>query len=153
MILLFYHQAARNASGMPMDEFQQEAAYIQNNPSEFADFSIPWSISLSYSLRFSRFKSFSNPKSYETTFNQDVNWNGDVNLTPKWKIGMSGSYNISKKELGLLSMNLSRDLHCWQMSIAISPVGRYKFFTINISPKSSLLRDIKVNRTRYFYDM
>jgi hypothetical protein len=147
------NQTARNTTGMPMDELQQEAAYIQNNPSEFADFSIPWSVSLSYSLRFSRYKSFNNPKSYETTFNQDVNWNGDVNLTPKWKIGMSGSYNISKKELGLLSMNLSRDLHCWQMSIAISPVGRYKFFTINISPKSNLLRDIKVNRTRYFYDM
>ena len=140
-------------NGMPMDEYQQEAAYIQKNASEFADFSIPWSVSFSYSLRFYRNISFTNPGKYTTTTNQDFNWNGDVNLTPKWKIGMSGSYNISLKELGVLSMNLSRDLHCWQMSVSISPVGRYKFFTINISPKSSLLRDIKVNRTRYFYDL
>ena len=94
-----------------------------------------------------------NPGKFETNFNQDVNWNGSVNLTPKWKIGASGSYNISLKEIGVLSMYLSRDLHCWQMSINLAPVGRYKFFTINISPKSSLLRDIKVNRTRYFYDL
>ncbi len=140
-------------TGMPMDEYQQEAAYIQKNASEFADFSIPWSVSFSYSLRFFRNLSPINPTKFTTTVNQDFNWNGDMNLTPKWKIGMSGSYNISLKELGVLSMNLSRDLHCWQMSVSISPVGRYKFFTINISPKSSLLRDIKVNRTRYFYDL
>lgn len=140
-------------TGMPMDEYQQEAAYIQKNASEFADFSIPWSVSFSYSLRFFRNLSPTNPSKFTTTVNQDFNWNGDINLSPKWKIGMSGSYNISLKELGVLSMNLSRDLHCWQMSVSISPVGRYKFFTINISPKSSLLRDIKVNRTRYFYDL
>jgi hypothetical protein len=140
-------------TGMPMDEYQQEAAYIQRNASEFADFSIPWSVSFSYSLRFFRNLSPANPSKFTTTINQDFNWNGDINLSPKWKIGMSGSYNISLKELGVLSMNLSRDLHCWQMSVSISPVGRYKFFTINISPKSSLLRDIKVNRTRYFYDL
>jgi len=140
-------------TGMPMDEYQQEAAYIQKNASEFADFSIPWSVSFSYSLRFYRNLSPTNPSKFTTTINQDFNWNGDINLTPKWKIGMSGSYNVSLKELGVLSMNLSRDLHCWQMQVSISPVGRYKFFTINISPKSSLLRDIKVNRTRYFYDL
>ena len=68
-------------------------------------------------------------------------------------IVLSGSYNITQKELGLLSINLSRDLHCWQMNINMSPVGKYRFFSINISPKSSMLRDIKVNRTRYFYDL
>ena len=38
------------------------------------------------------------------------------------------------------------------MAINISPVGRYKFFNLTISPKSGLLRDLKVNRTRYFVD-
>ena len=66
---------------------------------------------------------------------------------------MSGSYNLTLKEIGVLTMNLSRDLHCWQMSVVLSPIGKYRFFTINISPKSSMLRDIKVNRTRYFYDL
>ncbi len=140
-------------NGMPMEEYQREASYMANNPGEFADFSIPWSVNFSYSLRFFRSRNFSNPGTYTTTFNQDLNFNGDLNLTPKWKLGVSGSVNITKKELGVMTMNVSRDLHCWQMSIVISPVGRYKFFTINISPKSSLLRDIKVNRTRYFFDL
>ena len=145
------NQTIRN-SGMPLDEYQQEASYMANNPNEFADFSIPWSVNFSYSLRFFRSRNFGT-SGFNTTFNQDVNFNGDINLTPKWKLGMSGNFNITEKELGVMTLNISRDLHCWQMSIVVSPVGKFKFFTINISPKSSMLRDIKVNRTRYFYDL
>lgn len=142
-----------NMGDMPLDEFQQEAVYMNNNPGEFVDFSIPWSIDFSYSLRFSRTRSFVNPGKFDKTVSQDVNWNNSVNLTPKWKIGINGSYNITQKEIGVLSMYLSRDLHCWQMAINMAPVGRYRFFTITINPKSPMLRDIKVNRTRYFFDL
>lgn len=141
-----------DASGFPLNDYEQEAAYIRDNPAEFADFSIPWSIDFSYSLRFNRQRK-PDYSGFETKFYQDVNWNGSVNLTPKWKIGLNGFYNITTKEIGTISMYLSREMHCWQMAINISPVGKYKFFTINISPKSGLLRDLKVNRTRYFYDL
>ena len=140
-----------NNSGMPLDEYQQELAYISNNPGEFVDFSIPWDISFGYSFRYNKFR---NPNiiGFSNTINQDVNWNSSVNLSPKWKIGLNGFYNISEKELGTISMFLSREMHCWQMAINISPVGRFKFFNLTISPKSGLLRDLKVNRTRYFID-
>ncbi len=142
-----------NTGDMPLDEYQREAAYINANPNEFVDFNSPWNVDFGYSLRFARSPSYSNPGTFNTTVNQDLNWHGNFNLTPKWKAGMSGSYNVTLKEMGVLSLNLSRDLHCWQMTITMSPIGRYKFFSININPKSSILRDIKVNRTRYFYDL
>lgn len=141
-----------DASGLTLDEYQQEAAYIRENPGEFADFSIPWSIDLSYSLRFGRERT-SDYKSFKTNFYQDINWNASANLTPKWKLGVNGSYNLSDNQIGLISMYMSREMHCWQMNINISPVGRYKFFSINISPKSGLLRDLKINRTRSFYEL
>lgn len=140
-------------NNIPLDEYQQEATYIKNNPSEFVDFKTPWSADISYSLRFIKTPSYVVPGTFQTTFNQDINWNGNISLTPKWKVGMSGFYNITGKQLGMLSLNLSRDLHCWQMAIVISPVGKYRFFTININPKSGILRDLKVNRTRYFFDL
>jgi hypothetical protein len=66
---------------------------------------------------------------------------------------VNGFFNITEAELGTLSMFLSREMHCWQMAINISPVGKFKFFNISISPKASLLRDLKVNRTRSFVDL
>ena len=137
---------------MTLDEYQQEAAYVQNNPGEFADFSIPWSVDLTYSMRFSRgFDPIR--KGFKTSLSQDINWNASTNLTPRWKLGMTGYYNIKTKELGTITMYLTRELHCWQISINISRSPTYKFFTINISPRSSMLRDLKINRTRYFYDL
>ena len=139
-------------TGMPLDEYQTEAAYIGNNPAEFTDFSIPWSFNFSYSLRFQRDRK-PDYSGFYTNIYQDMNWNSTLSLTPKWQLGINGFYNISQKELGTLSVSIAREMHCWQMAVNVSPVGRYRFFNITISPKSNLLRDIKVNRTRYFYDL
>jgi hypothetical protein len=137
------------AGGFGYDEYQQLANYAAANPAEFADFSIPWNIDFSYSLRFSKFRNGTNVR---TQLSQDVNWNASVNVTQRWKIGLNGFYNITAKQLGTLSMFMSRELHCWQLSVTVSPVGIYKYFSINISPRSSLLQDLKINRTRYFYN-
>jgi len=145
-------QQVNPVSGMPLDEYQQESAYISNNPGEFANFNIPWSVSFSYALSYSRTRKI-DFSGFESSFSQNVNWSGTLGLTKKWQMGMNGYYNITTKELGSLSMYLSREMHCWQMAINMSPIGKYRFFNISISPKSSLLRDLKINRTRYFYDL
>ncbi len=139
-------------TGLPLNEYEQEAAYINNNPGEFANFNIPWSISFQYAFNYNRIPNGLGT-GYKGSVTQSVSWTGSLNLTSKWQIGVNGSYNITEKELGLISMYVTREMHCWQMSINISPVGRYRSFNISISPKSGLLRDLKINRTRYFYDL
>jgi LPS-assembly protein len=136
-------------SGYSQDEYNSEMAYITNNPGEFADFNIPWSVNFSYSLNFT--KQFIINSGFKTTFSQNINFGGTLNLTPKWQMGINGYYNVSLGQLNPLSISISRDLHCWQMGISLSPIGNYRFFSINISPKSPILRDLKINRTRSFY--
>jgi LPS-assembly protein len=136
--------------GYSQDEYNTEAAYIRNNPGEFADFNIPWSVNFSYALSFS--KVFVVNSGFHTSYSQNINFGGTLNLTPKWQMGINGYYNLSLGQLNPLSLSISRDLHCWQMSISMSPLGNYRYFSINISPKSAILRDLKVNRTRSFYN-
>ncbi|MBL0359061.1 MAG: LPS-assembly protein LptD [Chitinophagaceae bacterium] len=139
-------------TGEQLTEEQEEAAYISNNPADFADFSIPWSVNFGFSFRFSQ--AFNRPlKKFKTSYYSDANFGGSVRLTEKWQIGFNGSYNFTTSDLGLISFSIAREMHCWQMAITIYPVGDRKFFSLIISPKSALLRDIKVNRTRYFYDL
>ena len=139
------------ARGYTNDEMQTELAYIRNNPGEYADFNIPWSLNLSYALTYNKVLK-ADYSGFRSDFHQDMSFGGTLNLTPKWQMGVNGFYNLTDHDLGSLSVSISREMHCWQMSINLSPVGRYRFYSINISPKSGLLRDLRINRTRSFYD-
>jgi hypothetical protein len=133
------------------DQLMSQLDYMRRNPAEFADFDVAWSINLQYSLQFARQRK-PDYSGDTTVFTSSINFNGDFNLSPKWKLGANGFYDLNNFKLQTFTMFLTRDLHCWQMSINITPIGLYRFFSININPKSSLLRDLKVNRTRYFYN-
>jgi len=139
-----------NGLGYTQDQYSAESAYIRNNPGEYADFSIPWSLTLSYA--FSYTKNYLPGAAVRKLITQNVNFGGTLGITKKWQASVNGYYNISAGQLNTISASLSRDLHCWQLSIAMSPVGLTRFFSISISPKSPLLQDLKVNRTRTFYN-
>lgn len=140
----------------PADEFvtpdqqMQMLDYIRNNPAEFVDFNIPWSVNFSYSLSF---YNVYDPERYRfrTITNSTVTVNGDFSLTPKWKVGGNTFFDFKTGNLEQLSLFISRDMHCWQMAINLIPIGRWKSFSITLNPKSGLLRDLKVNRSRQFF--
>jgi lipopolysaccharide assembly outer membrane protein LptD (OstA) len=137
-----------NQMPMTVDEQQAELNYIRNNPAEFADFNIAWSVNISYALSFSN--SFQ-VNHFVTQLASSLILNGDFNLTDKWKVGFNCYYDVKNRTLNNLTTFISRDMHCWQMSINITPVGYYRSFNITINPKSSILRDLHINRTRTFY--
>ena len=136
---------------MTMEEQQAQLAYVKNNPAQFADFNIPWSLSLSFALNFVNAEK-PDYSGFATTVTSSINWTGDFNLTEKWKLGLNGYYDVKNAQIESLTMSISRDLHCWQMSINVTPVGYSHYFNITISPKSGILQDLRINRTKYFYD-
>lgn len=130
---------------------QRLLEYMQQNPAEFVDFNTDWSISLSYSLNYSRQgRNLQTLQNSVSPITSSVNFNGSFNLTPKWNFSVNGFYDFSTSQIQTLSMAISRDLHCWQMSINVTPVGLYRFFNFTISPKAGILQDLKINRTRSF---
>ncbi|HUC80481.1 MAG TPA: putative LPS assembly protein LptD [Flavisolibacter sp.] len=125
--------------------------YMQRNPAEFVDFNIAWSLNLSFSLAFNRTIK-PDYSGYVTNISSSANFNSSFNLTPKWNFSTNGFYDFNTKQLQMFTMSISRDMHCWQMSIGVTPIGLYQYFNITISPKSSILKDLRVNRTRQFYN-
>jgi hypothetical protein len=134
---------------MTPDQMQQQLDYVRRNPGEFTDFNIPWSLNLGMNVSFARIQK--PDYTFETSFTSSVNVSGDFNITPKWKLGASGFYDLRTAKMQSLTTFISRDLHCWQLSINVTPVGPFRFFNMSISPKSGMLRDLRINRTRYFY--
>lgn len=131
------------------DEQQRQLQFIRANPAEFTDFNIPWNLSLSYSLGFSRILK-PDYSGFETITNSSINFNGDFSLTEKWKIGGTGFYDISRRSLQQISMFITREMHCWQLALNITPIGLFRSFNITFNPKSGILRDLRINRSRTF---
>lgn len=123
--------------------------YMQQNPNEFVDFNIPWQVTIGYSLFFSTHLK-DDQSEFEKDFNSNLNFSGSFSLTPKWNFSMNGYYDFHTKQLQTFQMSINREMHCWQMSINVTPVGLYRSFSFSISPKASILQDLKINRTRSF---
>jgi hypothetical protein len=134
---------------MTLDEQQRLLDQVQRNPGEYADFDVPWSLNLSYSLNMNRVLRGVNKGAY-TNVTQSMTVGGDFNFAPKWKMGANAILDVSNKNIQTLTTFLTRDMHCWQLSINITPVGLWRSFNITINPKSMLLRDLRINRTRVF---
>lgn len=132
-----------------LSDRQMLADYMNRNPAEFVDFNIPWSISFSYSLTLSR-RLKPDYSGFTSDVSSSVSFNNSFNLTPKWNFSTNGFFDFNTKQLTMFTMSIARDMHCWQMAINVTPVGQFRFFNITISPKSSILQDLKVNRTRTF---
>ncbi|ANH79843.1 organic solvent tolerance protein OstA [Niabella ginsenosidivorans] len=132
---------------------QRLLEYMQQNPAEFVDFNTPWSINLSYSLTYTRPSRVTG--AYNAQYNgitSSTSFNGSFNLTPKWNFSVNGYYDFNTNKIQTFSMSISRDLHCWQLSVNVTPVGIYRYFNFTISPKAGLLQDLKINRNRSFYN-
>jgi lipopolysaccharide assembly outer membrane protein LptD (OstA) len=123
--------------------------YMRRNPAEFVDFNIPWSFDISYSLSFSK-RQKPDYSGFETDVSSSFSFRSSFSLTPKWNFTTSGFYDFTTKEITNVNLSISRDMHCWQMSINLTPIGSYRSYNITLNPKASMLQDLRVNRTRYF---
>ncbi len=133
---------------------QADKDYLLKHPDSYVDFSIPWNLRLSYNVSYSvnsNPPASLNPKPI-TNITQAAQFSGDFSLSAKWKITYSSSYDFVQHQIGQTNFGLSRDLHCWQMTLNWVPFGKFQSYTFNIGIKSSLLKDLKLNRTRSFAD-
>ena len=134
---------------MTPDEQQRQLQYVKANPAEFTDFDIPWSLTMSYSFQFTRVMK-PDYSGFTIQTYSSLNLNGDFSLSPKWKVGGTGYIDVAKASIQQMSLFITREMHCWQLSINVTPIGIYKSFSITINPKSGILRDLRINRSRTF---
>ncbi|MGM0375682.1 MAG: putative LPS assembly protein LptD [Bacteroidota bacterium] len=119
---------------------------------KYADFSIPWNVSLNYNMRIVQDKFNEERKAFNKKFTADISLNGNLELTPKWSFNFSSGYNLDRKELSHTNVRINRDLHCWSMSFNLVPVGSYKSYFFTIAVNSSMLRDLKYEKRSHARD-
>lgn len=123
---------------------------INNNPELYVDFTIPWSMNMSYTFGLTKLT----PQISQVI--QALTLTGDLSLTPKWKITLQTGYDFKLKSPTLTTIGVNRDLHCWEMAFNWTPyagnnlrAGNYSF---DLRARSSILQELKLSRRRSFYD-
>lgn len=108
---------------------------------------VPWSLSFSYSLRLG-YGDF-NPKKLEYNYDltHQLSFNGNIQPTKNWRFNFSATYDFDVNKISYMNCNITRDLHCFQLTASFVPVGPYKSYTFNIAVSSSLLKDLKYHQS------
>jgi LptD protein len=116
-----------------------------NKPGQDVDFTVPWSANVTYTFTYSK------PAS-KVSLIQSASVRGDLSLTPKWKIGVSSGYDFQAHRVTTTSLNIFRDLHCWEMRLSIVPFGQYQSYSFSINVKSAILHDLKYSKNKSWVD-
>ncbi|HKK09838.1 MAG TPA: putative LPS assembly protein LptD, partial [Bacteroidales bacterium] len=130
---------------------EAEMEQVNQNPDQYFRWDNKWSVNLDYTFHYTNAYQQSLDK-YDRNVIQTLNFNGSVNVTDKWKFRVRSGYDFKQKELSYTSLNIYRDLHCWQMSFNWIPYGGYKSWNFTIQAKSSLLQDLKLEKKKDFRD-
>ncbi|MFC2104764.1 putative LPS assembly protein LptD [Bacteroidota bacterium] len=125
------------------DEFYQ----MQEEILTYVDFEIPWNLGANFKYVYSK-TGHNDPR-----ITQTLSLNGDISLTKKWKVSFRTNYDLVDDELSSTSINIHRDLHCWEARFTWIPVGRMQSYNFQINVKGSTLKDfLKYNKRKSWQD-
>ena len=117
----------------------------------YADCSMPWNLSLNYTLSY-----VSTYVAAQYNFKKDIiqtlGISANANITENWRIAVSTGYDFVKKGISYTSIDIYRDLHCWEMRFNWVPFGYYKSWNFVINIKASSLKDVKYQKQQSYQD-
>ena len=106
-------------------------------------FKLPWSVSLSYSysIREDRSKDINiKTMRYPYSLTHSLNVSGNFKIGSRWNMTYSTGYDFTSKEMSMTTLNITRDLHCFNMSCGLV-FGPFTSYNFSIRANSSMLTD------------
>ena len=108
-------------------------------------FDFPWTLNMSYSL------SYSNTGA-KSSLNQYLTFNGSATITKKMAATFTSGYDFAARAVTVTNIGITRDLHCWMMTLNWVPNGYLASWNFTIRVKASVLGDLKYDRRKDFHD-
>jgi lipopolysaccharide assembly outer membrane protein LptD (OstA) len=77
-----------------------------------------------------------------------LSFGGDIGITNLFKIGINSGFDYNTRKLTYTILNVYVDLNCWELTARIIPFGEIKSYSLKLNMKSTLLKDVKLERNR-----
>jgi len=138
-----------------LDSEEADAEVNSDSGSFLSGFKVPWNLSFQYTMnvRRNRFVEAAGndlPLVLVDTlaYTQSLQANGDFTLFDRVRVGINSGYDFTNKELTPTTITLRVDLNCWELNARIIPFGIRANYSVTLNIKSTLLRDLKLERNR-----
>ena len=119
---------------------------LKNNEKKLEnEFYIPWNLNIYYNLNYRK-------PAFEKEIIQSLNFDGRISITKKWDINFRSGYDLKNKDFTFTSIDIYRDLHCWEMMFNWIPFGDRKSYNFVIRVKSDVLQDLKFEKKKNIFD-
>ena len=107
----------------------------------------PWSLTLNYTFTYGindniYYYMRIDTVRYKHNMVHTINIVGDFHITKKWRVGFATGYDFVQKSLSYTSIDIHRDMHCWEMSFNWVPFGYRKGWAFQINVKAAVLKDV-----------
>lgn len=134
----------KKKSSSPLGLEDEDVNYLKVD--RYMDFSMPWSVNVRYNYLVSR------PGLDSRVSTHAIGLDVQIDPTPNWHLNVTTGYDIVQQEVTYTRLNLTRDLHCWELRIDWVPFGFQQSYMIGINIKASSFRDAKLERRRNLGD-
>lgn len=119
-----------------LDYSYQEPDYFGENSPGYSDIQIPWNLNVSANF------SYSQPLLDYITRSFSILTDFTFSLTKTWKVGANAGYDIVNSRLTSTSVNISKDLDCYDLTFRWYPIGNSQGFYLRFGIKASQLKDL-----------
>jgi hypothetical protein len=107
---------------------------------------LPWNLYVTYNLGLGM------SETRNILPSQTLNFRGDVMPTKFWTLGVTSGFDFATQKISYTSLDIRRDLKCWEAVISWVPFGIRKQYNVTVNLKMSMLSEFKIPRTRQWYD-
>lgn len=109
--------------------------------------SVPWTMNISYTMRYAYDKFNPEKKEYNLKLTHSASVSGTIQPTKSWNFSYNFTYDFNQHEVTYMNINASRDMHCWTLTANLNPIGRFASFNVCVAVKSSMLSDLKYEKS------
>ena len=143
--LRFRGGAAAGRPNAPLNEFglEQDLYPDYYGAMPFMDWHAPWTFNVGYSLRQN-----AQAGSMELKTTQSVRMDASWEPTANWRLGVTTGYDVKAQSFTFTTIDVLRQLHCWEMRIRWVPFGYARSYNIGIGVKAPLMSELKLERRR-----
>ena len=129
------------------DKKKEKEEEIEEDPEQYVDFDIPWSLDLRYNWTYTKLKPATEPKKTDT-----LGFTWTFTVTENWKLVIDSGYDLIEREFlrDSTSIGVTRDLHCWDMKFAWKPLAQRDSYEFSVGIKAPMLKDVRYSRNREY---